>query len=60
MPIHKVEGGFKWGQHGHTYPTKEGAKKQEAAIFANGYKEDQKPPCVACGNLNGERCDYCR
>lgn len=40
MPIHRVKGGYKWGNHGHVYPTKKGAEKQEAAIYANGYKGD--------------------
>ena len=38
MPIQKVSGGFKWGEHGHTYPTREGAVKQAQAAYANGYK----------------------
>ena len=29
MPIHKVKGGYKWGSHGHTYPTREGAERKE-------------------------------
>jgi uncharacterized protein len=40
MPIRKVSGGFKWGQHGHVYPTREGAAKQAQAAYANGYRED--------------------
>lgn len=40
MPIHKVEGGWKWGEHGHVYPTREGAEKQAAAAHAHGYKGD--------------------
>lgn len=38
MPIKKVKGGYKWGNHGHVYKTKEGAEKQMKAAFANGYK----------------------
>jgi hypothetical protein len=38
MPIHKVPGGYKWGGKGHVYPTREGAAKQAAAAYANGYK----------------------
>jgi hypothetical protein len=40
MPIRKVKGGYKWGNHGHTYPTRKGAQKQAAAAHANGYHED--------------------
>ncbi len=29
--------GYKWGKHGHCYPSKEGAKKQMRAIFHSGY-----------------------
>lgn len=38
MPIHKTASGYKWGEHGATYPTREGAEKQAAAAYANGYK----------------------
>ena len=38
MPIKKVAGGYKWGNHGKVYPTKAEAEKQMRAIFANGYK----------------------
>lgn len=38
MPIHKTSSGYKWGAHGATYPTREGAEKQAAAAYANGYK----------------------
>ena len=40
MPIHKVDGGYKWGDHGHVYPTRAGAEKQAVAAYANGYKGD--------------------
>lgn len=40
MPVHKVEGGYKWGQHGKVYPTREQAEKQARAIYANGYTGD--------------------
>ncbi len=40
MPIHKVSGGYKWGGHGATYPTKAGAEKQAAAAYAHGYTGD--------------------
>ncbi|MCK7435896.1 hypothetical protein [Enterobacter bugandensis] len=42
MPIHKVKGGYKWGGHGKTYPTRAQAEKQAAAAYANGYKGDGK------------------
>jgi hypothetical protein len=37
MPIHKVKGGWKWGNHGKVYPTREGAEKQAQAAYASGY-----------------------
>lgn len=37
MPIHKVKGGYKWGGHGHVYPTRKGAERQAAAAYAHGY-----------------------
>ncbi len=40
MPIHKVEGGWKWGSHGHVYPNREGAEKQAEAAHANGFHGD--------------------
>ena len=39
MPIHKVPGGWQWGNDGKVYPTRAGAEKQAAAAYANGYKE---------------------
>lgn len=44
MPIHKVDGGYKWGNHGHVYPTQEGAEKQAAAAHANGWTGDTATP----------------
>ncbi len=41
MPIHKVNGGYKWGSHGHTYPTKAGAQRQAEAAHANGFRGDE-------------------
>jgi len=38
MPIHKVNGGYQWGQHGKVYPTRAGAAKQAQAAFASGYR----------------------
>jgi hypothetical protein len=42
MPIMKVktksgDTGYKYGQHGHVYPTKAGAVNQMKAMYANGY-----------------------
>lgn len=42
MPIKKVAHGFKWGTHGHVYPTKQQALKQAQAAYAHGYKEKNK------------------
>lgn len=42
MPIMKVKGGYRWGTHGKTYPTRAQAAKQAAAAHANGYKEPAK------------------
>ena len=39
MPIHKTNGGYKWGESGKTYPTRAQAIKQMKAIYASGYKE---------------------
>jgi len=43
MPIMKTtlksgKTGYKFGPHGHAYPTKAGALKQMRAMFANGYQ----------------------
>lgn len=42
MPVRKVKGGYKWGEHGKVYPTSEQAEKQQTAIYASGYKEPKK------------------
>lgn len=42
MPIRKVQGGYKWGDSGKVYPTREGAEKQAAAAYASGYKKMNK------------------
>ena len=39
MPVHKVPGGYKWGNTGKVYPTKAQAEAQGRAIYASGYKE---------------------
>lgn len=51
MPIHQVEGGWKWGEHGHVYPTREGAEKQAEAAYAHGYKGDEKPKIQQCAGI---------
>lgn len=38
MPIHKVKGGWKWGNSGKVYKNRKDAVKQMKAIYANGYK----------------------
>jgi hypothetical protein len=38
MPVHKVKGGYQWGNHGKVYKSKASAEKQARAAFANGYK----------------------
>ena len=35
MPVKKVPGGYKWGDKGKVYPTKEQALKQGRAIEAS-------------------------
>lgn len=37
MPVHKVEGGYKWGKSGKVYPTRAQALRQARVIYANGY-----------------------
>lgn len=44
MPIHKVDGGFQWGNHGKVYHSRAGAEKQAAAAYANGYRGDASAP----------------
>lgn len=39
MPIHKVQGGYKWGKSGKVYKTKAEAAKQAQAAYASGYKK---------------------
>ena len=40
MPIKHVAGGYRWGEHGHVYATREGAEKQAEAAYAHGYAGD--------------------
>jgi len=39
VPVHKVAGGWRWGQHGKVYSTKAGAERQARAIYASGYRD---------------------
>lgn len=54
MPIHKVKGGYKWGSHGHTYPTREGAEKQAEAAHANGFHGDSRESFITIEPKEGE------
>ena len=42
MPVRKVQGGYKFGESGKTYPTRQQAEKQAKAIYASGYREKKK------------------
>jgi hypothetical protein len=42
MPIRKVDGGYKWGNHGKVYKNRKDAEKQAEAAYANGYVEPKK------------------
>ena len=39
MPVKKVQGGYKYGEKGKVYPTREQAARQGRAIQANKHKE---------------------
>ena len=39
MPVHKVPGGYKWGNKGKVFPTKKQAENQGKAAYASGYKK---------------------
>ena len=39
MPVQKTQGGWRWGQSGKVYPTKEQAERQGRAVYASGYRE---------------------
>ena len=44
MPIHKVDGGYRWGSHGHIYhgpDARSQALKQARAAYAHGYTGDK-------------------
>lgn len=40
MPATRVPGGWRWGQSGKVYPTKEQAERQGRAAYAAGYKKE--------------------
>lgn len=42
MPVHQTKGGYKFGQTGKVYPTREMAERQARAIYASGYMEKDK------------------
>lgn len=42
MPIKKTKKGFKFGEHGTVYKSREGALSQMKAMFANGYQAKGK------------------
>jgi hypothetical protein len=42
MPVHKTDGGYKFGDSGKTYRDRDAAVKQMRAMFANGYKSDER------------------
>lgn len=42
MPVRKVKGGYRYGETGKVYPTKEEAEKQGKAIRASQSKERKK------------------
>lgn len=43
MPTHKTKGGYKWGEKGKVYPTKEQADRQGRAIRASQARQGKKP-----------------
>lgn len=42
MPIRKVKGGYRWGQHGKVYKNRAEAEKQARAAYASGYRGKAK------------------
>ena len=42
MPVHKVSGGYQWGNTGKVYPTRAQAEQQARAIYESGYREKDK------------------
>lgn len=67
MPIKKVSGGYRWGNHGKVYPNRIDAEKQAAAAHASGYTEDESfrgagivliaPDNTVLFTLRSESCD---
>lgn len=44
-PVHRVNGGYRWGKHGKIYFGRDARKKAAAqgkAAYANGYKGSKK------------------
>ena len=39
MPIKKLKGGYKWGNKGKVYKSRQGAERQARAAYASGYKK---------------------
>jgi hypothetical protein len=44
MPIKKVPGGYKWGNHGKVYKSRAGAARQARAAYAHGYRGKSHKP----------------
>lgn len=48
MPVKEVRNtsgrviGYRWGESGKLYPTREQAEKQGRAVYAAGYKKDKQ------------------
>jgi hypothetical protein len=42
MPVVKVKGGYRWGNKGKIYKTRQQAEKQGRAIYASGYKSKKR------------------
>lgn len=38
MPVHRVKGGWRWGNHGKVYSSKAAAERQGRAAFVHGYR----------------------
>jgi len=55
MPVHEVEGGYRWGNHGKVYASREDAVRQGAAAHAAGYSEkgDAFGPAAFSETVNG-------
>jgi len=39
VPVHKIPGGYRWGDHGKVFPTRAAAEAQGRAAYANGFAE---------------------